>query len=238
MSVASLTQPDAVRAAMDEFDEMGREPFLGKYGYGHAKRYFVQRDGKLYDSKAIAGVAVGYQHPERGPMLNSEFSGGEGSVVRRLEELGFELVDTGEDADPAADAGAAWIVRAGKNGEAEALALAENVVVIGWSELPDLAEAHSAEEIRELLVSVSTETREASIGQQVGQIYRFVREIEVGDVVVLPLHTSRGHVAIGRITGSYVHRDETEFAACKAAGGSGTPSARAPVGVRPIRSAA
>ena len=32
-------------------------------------------------------------------MLNSEFSGGEESVVRRLGELGFELVDTGEHAD-------------------------------------------------------------------------------------------------------------------------------------------
>jgi 5-methylcytosine-specific restriction protein A len=69
---------------MDEFDELGRDPFLAKYGYGHAKRYFVRRNGKLYDSKAIAGVAVGFQYPDRGPMLNSEFSGGEGSVVRRL----------------------------------------------------------------------------------------------------------------------------------------------------------
>jgi hypothetical protein len=99
VSIASLTAPEAVHAAMDEFDELGRDPFLAKYGYGHAKRYLVRRDGKLYDSKAIAGVAVGFQYPDRGPMLNSEFSGGEGSVVRRLEELGFEIVDAGEDDD-------------------------------------------------------------------------------------------------------------------------------------------
>jgi hypothetical protein len=94
MSLAELTRPEAVGAAMDEFDELGRDPFLEKYGYGRAKRYFVRRDGQLYDSKAIAGVAVGFQHPERGPMQNSEFSGGESSVVRRLSELGFETVDT------------------------------------------------------------------------------------------------------------------------------------------------
>jgi hypothetical protein len=87
---------------MNEFDELGRDQFLAKYGYRHAKRYFVRRNGKLYDSKAIAGVAVGFQYSDRGPMLNSEFSGGEGSVVRRLEELGFELVDRGEDADDGA----------------------------------------------------------------------------------------------------------------------------------------
>lgn len=89
-----LTASEVVDAAMDEFDELGRDPFLAKYGHGHAKRYVVRRDGRLYDSKAIAGVAVGFQYPDRGPMLNSEFSGGEGSVVRRLGELGFEIVDT------------------------------------------------------------------------------------------------------------------------------------------------
>jgi hypothetical protein len=99
MSVAELTQPEAVRAAMDEFDELGRDQFLEKYEYGRAKRYFVRRDGKLYDSKAIAGVAFGFQYPERGPMLNSDFLGGDSTVVRRLEELGFELVDTGDGED-------------------------------------------------------------------------------------------------------------------------------------------
>ena len=96
MSLAELTQPAAVVAAMDEFDELGRDGFLEKYGYGRAKRYFLRRDGKLYDSKAIAGVAVGLEQPQRGPMRNSEFSGGESSVVRRLQELGFETVDTRE----------------------------------------------------------------------------------------------------------------------------------------------
>lgn len=94
MSVARLTDPEAIRAAMDEFDELGRDSFLEKYGYGQAKRYFAWRDGKLYDSKALAGVSFGFQHPEEGPMRNSEFSGGESSVIRRLRELGFDTVDT------------------------------------------------------------------------------------------------------------------------------------------------
>jgi hypothetical protein len=28
---------------------------------GKARRYFIRRDGKYYDSKAIAGAAMGYQ---------------------------------------------------------------------------------------------------------------------------------------------------------------------------------
>ncbi|MDP9225877.1 MAG: hypothetical protein M3P18_18960 [Actinomycetota bacterium] len=53
---------------------------MAKYRFGRAKRWYVERDGSLYDSKAIAAVAIGYQHPERGPMWNDEFSGGERSV--------------------------------------------------------------------------------------------------------------------------------------------------------------
>jgi hypothetical protein len=94
MTIAELTEPDAVRAAMDEFDGLGRDPVLDRYGYRRAKRYFVRRDGKLHDSNAIAGVAFALQHPDCGAMRNSEFSGGESTVVRRLAELGFETVDT------------------------------------------------------------------------------------------------------------------------------------------------
>lgn len=64
--LADLTSASAVEAALDEFDELGREAFLSKYEFGRARRYFVRRDGKYYDSKAIAGAAVGYQYPEKG----------------------------------------------------------------------------------------------------------------------------------------------------------------------------
>lgn len=77
---------------MAEHDELGREAFLEKYGYGEAKSYYVEHDGKFYDSKAIIGVAVGKQFPARGAMANSDFSGGL-VVKRKLESLGFEFAD-------------------------------------------------------------------------------------------------------------------------------------------------
>jgi hypothetical protein len=82
---------DAVFAAMEEFDRLGREAFLDKYGFGRAKTYVVLRDGKQYDSKAIFGVAYGRAHPEEGPLSSADFTGGEMSVVRKLERLGFEV---------------------------------------------------------------------------------------------------------------------------------------------------
>ncbi|WP_406851790.1 DUF3578 domain-containing protein [Brevundimonas sp. BH3] len=91
MSLNLLTDPAAVEAAMDEYEALGGEAFRAKYGFGKAKNWFVIRAGKLYDSKAIAGVAVGKQHPDRGPLSSNDFSGGETSVKRILEGLGFTV---------------------------------------------------------------------------------------------------------------------------------------------------
>jgi 5-methylcytosine-specific restriction protein A len=49
-----------------------------------------------YDSKAIAGVAYGYEFPDRGPLQADDFSGGEATVKARLEQLGFEVVRRNE----------------------------------------------------------------------------------------------------------------------------------------------
>jgi hypothetical protein len=92
MSVGLLTSREAVLSAMREFDALGREGFLSKYGFGPAKSFFVEHEGRFYDSKALVGAAVGFEHPERGPLKNTEFSGGDGTVRPKLQELGFRVV--------------------------------------------------------------------------------------------------------------------------------------------------
>jgi 5-methylcytosine-specific restriction protein A len=62
MALRDLSDPQAVVAALDEFDKIDRAPFLKKYRFGKATRYMLRRDGRLYDSKAIAGAA----HRRRG----------------------------------------------------------------------------------------------------------------------------------------------------------------------------
>jgi hypothetical protein len=81
----------AVRAALDEFDRIGRSAFLEKYGFGEARQYMVVHpvSGTLADSKAIVGAAHGYEFPQRGPLRPKDFTGGEASVVALLESLGF-----------------------------------------------------------------------------------------------------------------------------------------------------
>ena len=92
MSLIELTSREAVLAAIKEYEDLGEEAFLSRYGFGRPKNYVLEHDGKRYGSKAIAGVAYGKQFPDRGPLLNSEFSGGEATVKPLLEALGFRVL--------------------------------------------------------------------------------------------------------------------------------------------------
>lgn len=91
MGLADLKSRQAVVNAIEEFDKIGREAFLEKYGFGPARRYFLEYHGTLYDSKAIVGVAHGYEFPSHGILHSKDFGGGYATVKRKLEELGFKV---------------------------------------------------------------------------------------------------------------------------------------------------
>jgi len=88
--LGDLTSAGAVRQAIAEYDALGRDAFLAKYGFGPARRYFMRYEGRDYDSKAIVGAAIGYQHGQ--PLTASDFSGGDRTVAAALERLGFDMV--------------------------------------------------------------------------------------------------------------------------------------------------
>jgi hypothetical protein len=97
--LSRLQSPLAVQAALDEFVRLGRTAFLKRYGFGKSRDFLVRdpHSGELCDSKAIAGAAYGHQFPDRGPLRADDFSGGEATVVPKLQSLGFEVTRTGED---------------------------------------------------------------------------------------------------------------------------------------------
>jgi 5-methylcytosine-specific restriction protein A len=94
MKLKDLTDPRAVEQAVREFDELERDAFLRKYGFGPARSYFLKVAERFYDSKAIAGAAIGYQFPDAGPLTSTDFSGGERTVADKFRQLGFEVVIT------------------------------------------------------------------------------------------------------------------------------------------------
>ena len=86
-SLSLLTSPAAVKAAIAECDKLGHQEFLARYGYKKSRRYPLYYGGKVYDSKAIIGVAFGNQHGES--LKSTDFSGGAATVVPVLNRLGF-----------------------------------------------------------------------------------------------------------------------------------------------------
>ena len=98
---------------------------------------------------------------------------------------------------------ALWVVRAGRHGEREEFALENNVVIIGWGELPDLVGSFdSREALHTHMRQIYPDRRERGLANWTGQIRAFANNIQVGDVVVLP---RRGMFAFGRVTEPYHH---------------------------------
>ncbi len=95
-----------------------------------------------------------------------------------------------------------WMVRAGKNGEREDLALERGAAVIGWDKLPDLSEIDDREKLTELMQRRYPDEKKMSVANYVGQVWAFRGRIAPGDLIVLPLKT-RAMIAIGECTGAY-----------------------------------
>ena len=76
--------------AVAEYDRLGQDRFLEKYGFAKARSYWLVVDGKTYDSKAIVGAAYGFL-PGREPLVAADFSGGAATVGRLLGGLGFQV---------------------------------------------------------------------------------------------------------------------------------------------------
>ena len=91
MSLSDITSRQHILSAIDELNRLKRDQFLKKYGFRRSRAYWLVHDNRRYDSKAIVGVAHGYARPDLGPLTANEFSGGEASIRRKLEQLGFRV---------------------------------------------------------------------------------------------------------------------------------------------------
>jgi len=98
-----------------------------------------------------------------------------------------------------------WLVRAGSRGEQEEGALSKNVVTISWEELPDLSKVKTKEELSELYIKTYPNAKKMEAANHVGQVWRFLHEIQRGDLVVLPLKTQSA-VAIAEVIEDYEYK--------------------------------
>lgn len=88
MTLADITR-QAVLAATEEFNRVGRDDFLHKTGFRRARDYYLELNGILYDSKAIVAYAHGVATGT--PLRPEDFSGGDKTVAARLRALDFTV---------------------------------------------------------------------------------------------------------------------------------------------------
>lgn len=95
-----------------------------------------------------------------------------------------------------------WVNRAGENSQFFDSFRSERTISIGWA-VGDCTAFHSKEDFREAYrVTFPEDTNNYRIGLQAGQIYRFAREMQTGDLVMVPNSPAR-EIAIGKIASDY-----------------------------------
>ena len=102
----------------------------------------------------------------------------------------------------------AWTVRGGEKGEREQAALDDGLIILGWEELAeDLSRVVSTDDLSALLRAAYPDAGQRTIHNWAYQLWQFLREMQVGDLVVMP-RKYKSVIAIGRVTGEYRYRPE------------------------------
>ena len=78
-----------VLAAIHEYDEVGQDEFLDRYGYAPSLDYILRHAENSYDSKAILGAAL--RHATGAAATSEELSGKTGTA-KVLRDLDFDVL--------------------------------------------------------------------------------------------------------------------------------------------------
>lgn len=101
-----------------------------------------------------------------------------------------------------------WGIHAGKYAEGDAEFKKEHVVAIGWFEAGDLARYPADREAyKSAVISAYPAVKAGAVPVYAGVLYRFVHEVQVGDLFVYPSQVDH-EVHIGQVTGPYEFRPD------------------------------
>lgn len=102
-----------------------------------------------------------------------------------------------------------WVIRAGRHGEREQWCLTHGAAGGGWSEVDSLTSCTSRDEVRALVDEAYPTESNGKRANWTGQLWA-LRNIAVGDIVILPLKSSAS-IAIGTCTGGYHYEASDEI---------------------------
>jgi len=95
-----------------------------------------------------------------------------------------------------------WVVRAGKDGERENVALEERRAFVGFDRMDDLTKVNSREKLFDLVEQNYPEFKKRTAQTHAGQLFNFIQSIKIGDTFALPLKRQRA-IAFGKFVGDY-----------------------------------
>jgi len=100
-----------------------------------------------------------------------------------------------------------WLVRAGRDGQDEARAFSDGLVIIGFSGVGDLSAAKCLEDVLAAVEEAHPKEKHNTRVAWARQLWAFVGKIQHGDVVVLPAKTSKRRLNLGVFVGDYSYRE-------------------------------
>lgn len=95
-----------------------------------------------------------------------------------------------------------WVIHIGNNDKIALRARDEGFVCIGWTKMGDLAKFSTREEFKQAMVATWPTWKSKKVSSSYGQVYRFVREMKIGDPIVFPIRVT-SEIALGRVTGNF-----------------------------------
>lgn len=103
-----------------------------------------------------------------------------------------------------------WGIHAGRTGDADSLFLKKNFVALGWLDMGDIGKlAPDREAFKEKVKATYPDWKPGKVPNAAGQLYRFVHEMKVGDLIVYPSKRDR-QIHIGEVIGEFQYRPELQ----------------------------
>jgi restriction system protein len=99
----------------------------------------------------------------------------------------------------------AWVIRSGKYGERDDWALQNGCSGGGWKEVPDLGPYATKPDVAQVVAKTFHGAPDGKVANFAGQLWALRGRIQPGDLMVMPLKTTK-QIALGRVTGGYEHR--------------------------------
>lgn len=98
-----------------------------------------------------------------------------------------------------------WGIHAGKTGDASSLFTKQDCVAVGWVDMGDLGQiAPDRDAFKQKVTQVYPNIKPGAIPNYAGQLFRFVHEMQIGDLVAYPDKFER-KIYLGEVTGDYVY---------------------------------